>query len=68
MQLTEKQIKALKEVIQYNWADERRDFEQNPCINHFFEHLVVLDNLVSGTNYTAEAWIENGPACSQEVE
>ena len=36
MQLTEKQIKALKEVIQYNWADERRDFEQNPCINHIF--------------------------------
>ena len=57
---------AIAEVVQYNWADERRDFEQMQFENedkpegewHIFQRLVTLDNFLNGTSHTAEDHIE----------
>ena len=61
-QITQEIREAIKEITSYNWADERRDFEQMVFEQeekpeeewHIFQRLVRLDNFLNGTSYTAE--------------
>jgi hypothetical protein len=52
-------------LVQYNWGDELRDFEQmtdevQPDAGdewHIFQRIVTLDNFLNNTNHTAESYI-----------
>lgn len=53
---------AIFAVVQYNWADELRDFkeqhdEDEPQALHIFHSLVLLDNFLTGGNRRAEDYI-----------
>lgn len=62
--MTQEQLDALNEVLEYNWQSERDDFADNPDARegHIFRSLVVLENMSSGTDYEAEYWLEDGEA------
>jgi hypothetical protein len=52
------QIKALELLIDYNWKDELRDYEEHfpeEIDGHIFTHMVMLDNLIHGTT-TEACW------------
>jgi FMN phosphatase YigB (HAD superfamily) len=61
-QVSEQIRDAIREVVQYNWADERKDYEQMkdeledlPADEwHIFHRLVTLANFLDGTTYTAD--------------
>jgi len=57
--MTDKVREALRAVIQYNWDDELNDYADYGCQpGHVFEHLVVLDNEVEGTDCTPSEWVK----------
>ena len=52
-------VTAIEAIVQYNWADELRDFEQmtrdgEPTDSHVFRALVTLDNFINNTTYKPE--------------
>mgnify|MGYP003661220105 FL=1 len=57
--MTQEQRDALRALIEYSWEDERDDFAENQEQrgNHIFESLVVLENMLSGTDYAPEYWL-----------
>ena len=55
MKLNKRQLRALSNLIDYNWCDELHDYqvqvdEGNGTVGHIFASLVTLDNLVNGSN------------------
>ena len=58
--LDEDGIEHLRKLIDYNWQDELRDFEEHEgekdC--HIFVTLVALDNLVEGTSCEPETYVQ----------
>lgn len=55
-------IYNLRKLIDYNWSDERRDFEINHHDDgdtHIFRTLVALDNWVEGTDHTPESYLRS---------
>lgn len=54
VKLTKYRRDQIRDVIQYNWADERADYRehQEDGQHHIFLKLVALDNWVNGTKFT----------------
>ncbi len=50
--------RALRKVIDYNWAEERDDAEENGVDGHIFSELSVLENFVTGERKLASQHIE----------
>ena len=58
---------AMKAVVEYNWSDERLDFEKQFRMGdmdesgegHIFSSLVDLDNALNGTNHKPVDYIDN---------
>lgn len=53
---------ALRRIIDYNWNDELRDFEQYHKTDngtHIFRVLVELDNWESGSTVKPEEYLNN---------
>lgn len=58
--MTEEQKQALDAVVQYNWEEELTDFtedENESRAEHVFRHLVLLDNMLNGTDFTPESYL-----------
>lgn len=57
--MTQEQLDALRALINYAWDAERDDYAENPDMRggHVFEQLVVLENMMSSTNYEPEYWL-----------
>jgi hypothetical protein len=45
VEVTEDDLKALKNVLGYLWADEANDYELNPCSSHVFLAAKALNSL-----------------------
>lgn len=62
--LSGQQAEALRNVVKYLWGVERADAEQhvsegNPLAGHVFVDLVVLDNVLQGTDLAPEAYLDS---------
>lgn len=56
---------AIRSLIDYNWKDELRDFEEHVHDDdgtHVFRTLVSLDNWVQDSDHTPESYIKDEPA------
>ena len=52
---------AIRAVVDYNWTDERDDYESDENDSrseHIFNHLVALDNWINSTSHTPESYNE----------
>ncbi len=56
--MTPAQKRHLQQLIDYNWNDERHDYQINPDSRHIFHSLVALDNLLSGSENKASDFVE----------
>lgn len=57
--------KAVRELLEYNWSDEARNFEehQDETDCHIFVTMVALANWFDGTETSPEECIRSGNAC-----
>ena len=54
---------AIAEIVQYNYADELRDFQRmtrdgEETDSHIFRAIVTLENFLDGTTHQPEDYIE----------
>lgn len=61
---------AIRALVEYNWKDELRDFEENhrdDCGSHIFRVMVALDNWIAGSSHTAESYLPKAATRQESI-